>query len=310
MPQASCPSRFLATNLPDQPVKAGCFALTSGLDQHAAPFACEALFGAGALFGEDLPLTAADNAAFFSTPAPTYFCDEVTSTFSVAHALTQKGLLPVWGAVLAACQTMGRGQFHRPWQSPRGNLYVTFRLPDEPLFRTQQAALITGALIALAFDRLGYPLRLKWPNDLLNQKQAKAAGILLEERGGILLAGVGVNLCQLPDAQQLRREMAVPAGLLLGTDEVASSLAPFPLWRMLVKELMAVYSQTFSSVADSLPEIIAPFLAWRGEAVRVSDANGAVLYGKLEGIGPAGGLFLRTSDGRRHELFKGSLALA
>ena len=310
MPQASCPPRFLTTTLPDQPVKAGCFALTGGLDQHAAPFACESLFGAGALLGADLPLTAADEATFFATPAPTYLCDEVTSTFSVAHALTQKGFLPVWGAVLAACQTTGRGQFHRPWQSPRGNLYVTFRLPDELLFRTQQAALMTGALMARAFDRLGYPLRLKWPNDLLNRKQAKAAGILLEERGGILLAGVGVNLCRLPDAQQLRRETAVPAGLLLGKDETVSSLAPFPLWRMLAKELMAVYSQTFSSASAALPDMVAPFLAWRGEAVRVSDENGAVLNGTLEGVGPAGGLFLRTSDGRRHELFKGSLALA
>lgn len=312
MPRASFSSRFLPTSLPNKQVEAGCFALTEGLGEHAAAFSLEALFGEDALLGHALPLSdEAATAAFFDTPAPIYLCDEVTSTFAVAHTLTQDGKLPAWGAVLAATQTAGRGQLRRHWQSPRGNLYVTFRLPDAPIFRTGAAALVTGVLLAMAFSRLGYPLRLKWPNDLLNRDQVKAAGILLEDKGGILLAGVGVNLRVLPDAQALRTDRAVSAGLLLNSEGKPSPLAPFVLWRSLVREMISTYQQTFAgATADALPDLVEPFLAWRGEAVTVSDTDGTVHSGKLGGVGPAGGLFLQSADGRSHELFRGSLALA
>lgn len=311
MPKASFLSSFLSTPAPDKPVEPGCFALTEGFGEHAASFPLEALFGADALLGPVVPQSDEAAAAFFDAPAPIYLCDEVTSTFSVAHALAQNGTLPAWGAVLGACQTEGRGQLRRRWQSPRGNLYTTFRLPDVPLFRTGSAALATGVLLAMAFCRLGYPLRLKWPNDLLNRDQAKAAGVLLEDRSGVLLAGVGVNLRALPEAQQLRRERAAPAGLLQALDGKPSSLAPFALWQALVGEMISTYNQTFAGATpEALPGLADPFLAWRGEAVTLSDADGIVKSGRLEGVGSAGGLFLRTSDGRSHELFRGSLARA
>jgi len=310
MPKGSFASRFLSLSLPDKPVEQGCFALTDGLGEHAAPFSIESLFGADSLLGPAAPQPESA-AAFFDVPAPVYLCDEVTSTFAVAHALAQTGSLPAWGAVLASCQTAGRGQLRRRWHSPRGNLYVTVRLPDEPLFRAGAAALVTGVLLATAFCRLGYPLQIKWPNDLLNRDHAKAAGILLEDRGGVLLAGVGVNLGMLPDAQQLRSERAAPAGLLLDTDGKPSALAPFALWQALAGEVMSAYRQTFAgATAETLPGLVDPFLAWRGEAVAVSDTDGTVLNGRLEGVGSAGGLVLLTSSGRSRELVRGSLARA
>jgi BirA family transcriptional regulator, biotin operon repressor / biotin---[acetyl-CoA-carboxylase] ligase len=319
MPKAPFPSRFLSVSLPDKPVEAGCFALTDGLGEHAAAFSLESLTGEDGLLGPDLPqstqLDAQLNdeaaAAFFDATAPIYLCDEVTSTFAVAHALAQEGKLPTWGAVLAACQTDGRGQFRRRWQSPRGNLYVTFRLPDVPLFRTGAAALVTGVLLAMSFSRLGYPLRLKWPNDLLNKDSAKAAGILLENRGGVLLAGVGVNLRMLPNVEQLRSDRAASAGLLQDADGKPSSLAPFALWQAMVSEMIAVFNQTFAATtAEALPSLADPFLAWRGETITVADAEGKVLSGRLGGVGPAGGLVLLTSQGRSQELFRGSVARA
>lgn len=284
--------------------------MTEGFGEEADPFPLERLFGKNALLGPAAPES--DEAGVFcKVPAPVYLCDEVTSTFAVARALAQDGRLPAWGAVLAACQTAGRGQYGRQWQSPRGNLYVTFRLPDAPLFHTGASALVTGIMLAMAFSRLGYPLRLKWPNDLLNGDQAKAAGILLEDRGGVLLAGVGVNLRMLPEAEELRRERAAPAGLLLGSDGKPCPLAPLALWQALVDEMISVYKLTFAEAkAETLPGLADPFLAWRGEAVTVSDTDGTVKSGKLGGVGPAGGLFLLTSDGRSKELFRGSLARA
>ncbi|MCM1513203.1 MAG: hypothetical protein NC112_08890 [Oxalobacter formigenes] len=302
-----CP--FLPDSLPDAPVKAGCVALAKGLDGDAMPFPFEALFGKEALLGEALPDSAQSAAAFFAVPAPVFLCDEVTSTFAVGHRLAQQGLLPSWGAVLAASQTAGRGQFRRHWQSPRGNLYATFRLPDSALFRSDAAAVATGVLLAAALSRLGYPLRLKWPNDLLNREEAKAAGILIEEKDGVRLAGVGVNLRVLPDAGLLRRERAVPAGLLLSANGEPFLQSPFAFWQTLVKELIFAYSQSFAQLAaETLPDLADAFLAWKGEAVTVSDHNGILLNGWLRGVGPRGGALVETGKGSVCEIFGGSLA--
>lgn len=310
MPDVSSFRPFLGVSLPDKPVEAGCFALTEGLGEHALPFSPKALFGPAALLGPVVP-GVADAAAFFHVPAPVYLCDEVSSTFAVAHTLAQKGMLHAWGAVLAASQTAGRGQFRRHWQSPRGNLYVTFRLPDAPVFQADSAALVVGVLLAAAFSRLGYPVQLKWPNDLLNPEAGKAAGILVENRDGIMLAGVGVNLRILPEAEQLRREHATPAGLLLAGDKMPVLMAPFSLWQTLVNEMIFAYSQSFAqSATKMLPELAGPFLAWKGEAVTVSDTNGTTLSGRLGGVSPNGGLLLQAFDGKTHEIFSGSLARA
>lgn len=310
MPDASSFFPFLGISLPDEPVETGCFALTAGLDEQSRPFSLQTLFGADALFGPMVP-AAADAAAFFRVPAPVYLCDEVSSTFTVAHTLAQKGILPAWGAVLAARQTAGRGQFRRHWQSPRGNLYVTFRLPDTPVFQSDAAALVVGVLLAAAFSRLGYPVWLKWPNDLLNPEAGKAAGILVENRDGVMLAGVGVNLRILPEAEQLRRERATPAGLLQAGDKTKVLPSPFALWQALVNEMIFAYSQSFAqSAAKMLPELADPFLAWKGETVTVSDTDGTTLSGRLGGVSPNGGLILQAFDGKTHEIFSGSLARA
>ena len=301
--------RFLPEALPDDPTGAGCIALTKGMDEDALPFSFDALFGQDALLGETVPDSVQSATAFFAVPAPVYLCDEVTSTFAIGHRLAQRGLLPTWGAVLAASQTAGRGQFRRHWQSPRGNFYATFRLPDSALFRSDAVAVATGVLLAAALSRLGYPLKLKWPNDLLNGEQAKAAGILIEEKGGVFLAGVGVNLRVLPDARQLRQERAVPAGLLQSADGQLFSQSPFAFWQALVKAMIFAYSQSFAQLAaETLPDLADAFLAWKGEAVTVSDYNGVLFSGWLRGVSLKGGALLEAGDGRVHEVFGGSLA--
>ncbi len=311
MSETSAYSPFLLFSLPEEPVKTGCFALTGGLEEHATPFSIDTLFGKNALLGSFVPNSKKDAAAFFKVPSPVYLCDEVTSTFAIGQILAKKGLLPAWGAVLASTQTAGRGQYHRQWQSPRGNLYVTFRLPDVPLFQTNSAALIIGILLAKAFNRLGFSLKLKWPNDLLNPDDTKAAGILVENRGGVLLAGLGVNLHTLPDKEQLRQDHAIPAGLLQASNTTSFAFTPFTLWQALVNETIFAYSQSFAStITKTLPELVHSILAWKEEIVTISDAGNITFKGRLRGISPAGGLLLQTSNGETHEIYRGSLARA
>ena len=71
---------------------------------------------------------------------------------------------------------------------------------QEP-FAGSAASTVTGAMLAATLGKLGFAVRLKWPNDLVVQDgdaPAKVAGILLEERAGVLLAGIGINVAWAP----------------------------------------------------------------------------------------------------------------
>lgn len=270
-------------------------------------------------------------------PALTYIAGSSTSSFAVAWELLGDDLLPEWGAVLCARQTRGRGQLRRTWHSPRGNLYVTFRLPDAPALRGDAASLVTGWLLAKAFRELGFPLTLKWPNDLMLNERSKVGGLLLEEKNGVILAGLGVNLAEAPSARQLREDHAVtaailfpplpdekdpyrsgpesagqfaarPAGITCASEE---PLAPFPLWRLLVSQVILEYSRSvtnngFSELLGRMDEV----LAWRGRDVVLQETDGSTRAGRFLGLGPGGGLVLRTGHGEEREFFSGSLLLS
>ncbi|MDL2279464.1 hypothetical protein LJC15_02210 [Desulfovibrio sp. OttesenSCG-928-G11] len=251
-------------------------------------------------------------------PAATYLTGRASSSFAVAWKLFEDGLLPEWGAVLSSCQSEGRGRLRRPWHSPRGNLHVTFRLPADPLFQGDSASLITGLMLLRAFLALGFSLRLKWPNDLLLDDRCKVGGILLEEKNGVLLAGLGVNLAEAPEAGQLRQAAAVRGALLLPHGETVPGgggpyehLPPFPLWRQLVSEAILAYEFRIRDreKAELMAEL-GGFLAWKQRLVRFGDEDAAdAVRGVFLGLGPEGGALLRLAGGER-ELFSGSLALA
>ena len=259
-----------------------------------------------------------------SVPALTYIAGSCTSSFAVAWKLFDDGLLPEWGTVICSRQTEGRGQMRRAWHSPRGNMYVTFRLPSDKNLSGDAAALVTGYLLAKAFRRIGLPLSLKWPNDLLTGEGCKVGGILLEERNGVLLAGVGINLVEAPSASLLRAESATRAAILLPTEETerreaamgraenssAEPFAPFALWRSLVSE--AILEYTRSVEGKSLPAVLAcvdSILAWKGETVTLAEGDGTFFSGRYLGLGEQGGLLLRCTGGEPREIFSGSLSL-
>lgn len=283
------------------------------------------------ILGPDNALSSAPNRSGLDVPVSTYIAGRCTSTFNLAWHLLENDLLPEWGAVLCSCQTEGRGQLRRTWHSPRGNLYVSFRLPRDPNLQGDAASLVVGGLLAGAFESLGFPLSLKWPNDLLLSETSKVGGLLLEERNGALLAGLGVNLAESPSAALLRADRAAPAAVLLpcharnslranacgpdaGTEEGGSEneepLAPFGLWRHLVSA--AILGYTRSVQGQSLPRVLAGFsrlLAWRERWVTLTEADGSSFSGWHQGLGETGGLRLLSADGRSHEFFSGSLSL-
>lgn len=288
-------------------------------------------------------------AAELSVPATVYIAGESTSTFSVAWQLLSDGYLPEWGAVISSCQKEGRGQLRREWHSPRGNLYVSFRLPDSPVLHGDAASLIAGYLIVRAFRDLGFPLSLKWPNDLVLHEKFKVGGLLLEEKDGVLMAGLGVNLAEAPSEAVLRKGHAMRSAVLLphhalrrtpgclscSTDGEGWSedlpLAPFCVWKQLVTRVILEYSHFVARLG--LPYVLANLngadtsraIHASGNAAVHAEAMPAILAwkgksviqadndgisGRCLGIGPCGGLLLALTDGKEQEFFSGSFSLA
>ena len=223
---------------------------------------------------------------------------EVPSALDTAFELAGEGRLGIWDSVLAASQTAGRGQLRRRWASPPGNIYAALRLPLSPPFDAGAAAAAIGLLAAEALDALGGQGRIQWPNDLVLEVQGaprKVAGILLEERGGILLAGIGINVLSHPPAEGLRIEAALPAASLAEGGQGAT-LPPAPeLWARLVSHMLSSYTDARIFAGTWLGRAEA-LLLWRGRAVTVADGQ-ALLKGRLTGLWPSGALRLETGKG-------------
>jgi len=109
-------------------------------------------------------------------------------------------------AVVADLQTAGRGRRGRKWTSPSGvNLMVSVGI--RPRVAAADAWQL-GAAMALAVleacrsplpQSLRDQLALKWPNDVVDERGRKLAGLLLEtaitdERVSEAVLGVGMNI--------------------------------------------------------------------------------------------------------------------
>lgn len=281
--------------------------LISGTSKHSdskslSPAAAAVLTGAQTEAERDMLLG-------LETEFPIALAGETTSTFDLVWQLERLYDLPPWSAVMAHSQSMGRGQMRRPWQSPPGNLYVSFKLPDDPLLSGDCASVLLGYILLKAFGEEGYALLLKWPNDMLLQSGAKVAGFLLEEKDGVLMAGLGVNIVSAPQPDEMRKDFSAPAGCLYPLDGL-SAPPPFLLWQKLVKRLNLGYT-TFlkgKKLRDVLREI-EQHLAWRGKRVLLKENATIIASGLLQGLSPGGGILLHDGVSLK-EYLSGSLSPA
>ena len=262
-------------------------------------------------------------------PAPVYITGPATSTLDVARLLTEAGLFPEWASVLSLSQSAGRGQMRRAWSSPEGNLYSALRLPHEGPFATFAAAPACGALFAEALHKLGCPVMLKWPNDLLQASEPlpsgvmpgredchKVGGMLLEERHGALIAGTGFNLASCPPLSSLRDNYAFSAGILrlatglplLGSlwekhKKNKEIVTIFTLWERLAASIFSCYS--LNKPHESWwPALAQRHLAFRGCRVTLADACPETeslvripCEGVVDGVTESGALRLSTAYG-------------
>lgn len=221
-------------------------------------------------------------------------CGPCASTMDVARELVARRELGPWGSVLAPVQTSGRGQLRRHWLSAPGNLMVTLVCPEAPPPWNDLRPLLLGHLLAEALEELSIAVRIKWPNDLLLDGR-KIGGMLVEERPGCVLAGIGLNLAWAPAEESLREGSSLAAATF---PELSGLGGPLGLWLRLEKRLETGYRtllETFSST-----EFLSVFqcrLAWLGRRVLVDEGPGVRFEARIRGVSAQGELVL-DRDGR------------
>lgn len=233
-------------------------------------------------------------------------CD---SSLDVARVFAEAGLLPPFASILAVSQNKGRGQTRRGWVSPPGNLYAALSWPLATGDLAAMTPVVVGACLADALYDRGFAARVKWPNDLLLGDR-KVGGILVEERGGSIVAGVGLNLVSAPDASALRRDHAAPAASLSAFGEVRGAVT---LWSDLVKSVQTCYRLCVAvSGSRELSSFVERRLAWVGREVLIRENESDDFRARIVGLAEDGGLRLRRIDlspGQDLTLHCGSISL-
>ncbi|WP_051176884.1 biotin--[acetyl-CoA-carboxylase] ligase [Halodesulfovibrio aestuarii] len=238
-------------------------------------------------------------------PANIYLCGECSSALDVARILHEKELLEEWDSVLALRQQSGRGQLRRAWDSPEGNIYAAMRLPSTGFFANELGSLVIGLLLASALQKLDYNAHIKWPNDILVDDK-KIGGILLEERSGVLVAGIGLNVHSHPPTERLRNEWAVPADCLCKKEQPVPVLQ---LWQTLVDYMHFCYnSLVVQYTTAKLISSVEKQLAWLGRNVWIHGSDLINRSGRIMGISQDGGLRIRQKNGEKI-IHSGSISL-
>jgi len=243
---------------------------------------------------------------------PCEVLDAVDSTNSEAERRLAAGAEAPF-AILARRQSAGRGRLGRAWRSDRpGNLYlsVAFR-PFLEVERLGPFTVWMGLAICEHLEQeRGLRLALKWPNDLLDGRGRKVAGMLTEARIDAdavrdLVFGLGLNL-EGPGEdwpEDLRRRtgsLAAVGGAALDPGAVGAGV-------------LAALAEAWEAFADGsfrrrFRKLHERHDALAGKGVRVT-LRGKPLAGVAEGIDEDGALRLRTARGKLVTVASGEVTL-
>lgn len=221
------------------------------------------------------------------------------STNDDARALASAGA-PHGTAVSADVQTGGRGRLGRTWVATGGSVALSIVLrPDIPAERLPLVCL--AAAVGTA-EVCGPGWRIDWPNDVVDDRGRKVAGILAEAewaggRPAFVVVGIGVNVGSAPTG--LDGNEAACLGPDRQRDEVADAVGAAVL--------------RWVDAVERDPEAV--LAAWRARAgvlgarVRITGAGGQVVSGVARDIDAAGALLVDGDDGVAHRILAGDVRM-
>ena len=257
-------------------------------------------------------LTEAEIRSYLKAGRGLHCFDTIDSTNTYARQIALEGAAD-GTAIVADCQTAGRGRMGRSFQSPRGKgiyLSVLFR-PDLPPERLMSVTALAGLAVCDAVERLcGVRPGLKWPNDpVLGRK--KLCGVLTEmalegETGRVqhLVVGIGLNVLHTQeDFQDEVAEIATSLQMELGRPVSRPQLTA-----LLLEELDRVYEALRSG------DLTAYLAAYRRDCVNLGKTVQLIGTACREtvtavDVDESFGLVVRTPEGEEKVVRSGEVSV-
>ena len=133
-----------------------------------------------------------------------YLYKKVQSTNNTAIRLINKGYKK--GAILAECQSKGRGRHVNKWISRKGNLFMSLFFEINNKLSIKKTTKLNIAIIKkIISKKVKSKVSIKLPNDILIDKK-KVCGILQEiifkNNIKFLIVGIGINIFNSPNVNK------------------------------------------------------------------------------------------------------------
>jgi len=192
-----------------------------------------------------------------------------------------------WSVVIAEYMLLGRGRHGKKWVCSLGGLWITFKLPVDPV--TASLAPIILPVILVRIFRKNYDLSagIKWPNDIIIDGK-KIAGILLEAEAFkdqiLLYIGIGLNINNDP-----------PLEGTTSLKEVLGRLTP----RNRFLSLLIGWIARLKKLAEGQDEIRKSYIEYLETLNKtiVAKTYSGEIRGKVVDVGDSGELIVETEKG-------------
>ncbi len=231
--------------------------------------------------------------------------ETLDSTNDALKRLVEQGAELSEGVLMwANTQTGGRGRAGRSWESPPGNVYVSYliqapaRKHDAPQIGFLAARAVADTILDLPRHNAAPPkVTCKWPNDVLVEGE-KAAGILPEMISGAdgkdwIVLGIGINL----NAVEVANPTYPVTALANHHIDTTAAHVLTVLSRFLAAGLVIWREKGFEPLREAWLEA-GPAI---GSATTVNPGKGPV-NGTFAGLDADGALLLDTAAGRQRIL--------
>ncbi len=217
----------------------------------------------------------------------------INSTNMFAKKLIDENKILSNTIIVADTQTNGKTtKTTKKWESPVGNLYVTFviKLSENQEKYFSQFSFIT-ALSVLETIKTKYQdadIKIKWPNDILLCGK-KMSGILIEKEQNFAIIGIGINIITHPKST----DMKYPAtdlkteGLIFTREEIITELS-----KNLMINIALCNNQTFFKIIKKINSHL-----YKLNENIVFIFNDKKFTGKFIGLNNDGAVVIQTQQG-------------
>lgn len=228
---------------------------------------------------------------------------EIPSSNNEAKKLALDGA-PDGTVVVAEAQGAGKGRLSRGWYSP-ARKGIWFSVVLRPAFLPQDApkcTLMAAVAVVRAMKDMGFPVGIKWPNDVLDNKGRKLVGILTElsaemERINFVVIGTGINVNLWPeDFPDDIKDIAASLGMLRG-----GKVDRVELFARVLEALDDLYLSVEKKGFDDVLDEWRRYSVTLGQEVNVIGVK-ETFAGTATDIDADGALLIDTPEGRRRVL--------